>query len=50
MLIDVNQTRYDELIRKEEQLRILKNFIKKDGVLHVDIDRLIEAMEEKASE
>ena len=36
-----------ELIKKEEQLRILKNYAKDDGVTKYDIQRLVEAMDKK---
>lgn len=35
-----------ELIKKEEQLRILKNYIKSDGVTKYDLERLVDAINE----
>lgn len=36
-----------DLIRKEEQLRILKNYIKTVGVTKLDVEKLVEAIEQK---
>jgi hypothetical protein len=36
-----------ELIKQAEQFRILKNFIKVEGVLMCDVERLVKAMDQE---
>lgn len=46
--IEINEARYDHLVKESEQLRILKNFVALEEVLvKSQIEHLIKAMEVK---
>lgn len=49
--IEVSESNYNDLVRKSEQLRILKNFVASEDVIcKSEVERLIKAMEEQTNE